>query len=138
MKIWIVIGLVALALLACETEGERISDANRDASRSSSSSSSSSSSPASSSISVFDLRIGDCFTAAEREPSRVRRVSCGSYHTDEVVGSFTVSFSSFPVLDSAFDNEALLKCPVQANSFLQPTRESWNAGDRTVLCLVSS
>jgi hypothetical protein len=88
---------------------------------------------------VFDLRAGDCF----REPGsgepgeyyEISIVSCSEGEGDYKVTDLMLvpDSDSFPGV-AAMDGHAL-ECGVLATTYYGPTEESWEAGDRTIICL---
>jgi Septum formation len=106
-------------------------------------------------VDVFELRVGDCLSgfADDAQVSTIHAVPCGEEHTDEI-------YAEVPIPDGDGDGEypgddAIVEL---ANTgcydrfaefiglswedseldfgFLAPTEQSWEEGDRQVLCLV--
>jgi hypothetical protein len=79
-------------------------------------------------VSTFDLRIGDCFrseallSSDEGEVAEVDRVECDDDWDGRVAESFLLE-----------DGES--RCPAVTGYYLFPTEDTWDAGDRTVLCI---
>ena len=84
---------------------------------------------------VFDLRGGDCFN--EISDREVDIVSCASPHEFEVLELVQMQGGDYPG-DSASEGIGARECPRLTHFFLHPTRESWGAGDRVLLCLQRS
>lgn len=101
-------------------------------------------------VSVFDLRVGDCFDGPEdfsTSVETVRAVPCAEAHDNEIYHAFDVPDGPYPGeadLDASADQE----CVGAFESFvgrdylesvleffpITPTSSSWAAGDRTVSC----
>jgi hypothetical protein len=89
--------------------------------------------------SVFDIRPGDCLQDGEpgNAYDRLHVVPCDSDDATAVVVSM---FAVDPAPDEYpgtpfFDDLAGRHCGRDATSFLKPTSDSWEAGDRTVKCV---
>lgn len=97
-------------------------------------------------VAVEDLRVGDCFDWAERlETGTVRQVHlqpCDRPHDAAAVGQTMYpanSESSWPGLDpiDAYANEVcgVIVPDEMAMVSIMPTEPSWEAGDRTIVCV---
>jgi hypothetical protein len=106
-------------------------------------------------ISVFDIGVGDCFNAPDEEVvSEVELLDCDDPHTYEAYHSEDhPAASSEPYIgDEAMSKyadevclgefEAFVGTPYQESAlfyfYLQPTEETWDVGDREILCSVYS
>ena len=106
-------------------------------------------------ISVFDLVVGDCFNAPEGDiVSEVERLDCDDPHTYEAYHSVDHPATSTDAYigDEAMSDFAEEAClgafedfigiPYEESAlfyfYLQPTAETWNVGDREILCSVYS
>jgi hypothetical protein len=99
---------------------------------------------------VFKLRPGDCINSAP-DGLAVTVLSCGTPHQAEVFATFTLPKSSWPG-SAAAEQDAGDGCasrlgaylnPDLANAglaqeFVYPNQAAWQAGERTVVCEVSS
>jgi hypothetical protein len=99
---------------------------------------------------VFKLRPGDCINSAPNGLT-VTVLSCGTPHQAEVFATYTLPKSSWPG-STAVEQEAGTGCasrlgaylnPDLANAglaqeFVYPNQAAWQAGERTVVCEVSS
>jgi hypothetical protein len=99
---------------------------------------------------VFKLRPGDCINSAP-DGLAVTVLSCGTPHQAEVFATFTLPKSSWPG-NAAAEQDAGDGCasrlgaylnPDLANAglaqeFVYPNQTAWQAGERTVVCEVSS
>jgi hypothetical protein len=99
---------------------------------------------------VFKLRPGDCINSAP-DGLAVTVLSCGTPHQAEVFATFTLPKSSWPG-NAAAEQDAGDGCasrlgaylnPDLANAglaqeFVYPNQAAWQAGERTVVCEVSS
>jgi hypothetical protein len=92
------------------------------------------------SVSVFDLRPGDCISEdipdETTEHGELEAVACTS--TDavaKVVNLVLIDAEGDYPEESFFDEEAALRCDAETTSFMFPTVESWDAGDRTIVCM---
>jgi putative regulator of septum formation len=99
---------------------------------------------------VFKLRPGDCINSAP-DGLAVTVLSCGTPHQAEVFATFTLPKSSWPG-NAAAEQDAGDGCasrlgaylnPDLANAglaqeFIYPNQAAWQAGERTVVCEVSS
>ncbi len=102
--------------------------------------------------SVFSIKVGDCFTepvaATDGTVSEIEIVACGSAHDDEAIASILLTDAEFPSL-SAIEDKADDACLARfldftsapANydgslnfSYFYPSQESWDEGDREILC----
>ncbi len=99
---------------------------------------------------VFKLRPGDCINSGPNGLA-VTVLSCGTPHDAEVFATFSLPASSWPGVATA-QQEASNGCasrlsgylnPDLANAglaqeFVYPNQTAWQAGERTVVCEVSS
>ena len=93
--------------------------------------------------SVFDLDAGDCFNYLSGEPLadsgeflEVNVTACeGDWHA-QVLNTFSVQGSSISYPGEAYLYEQHLeRCETGATNSFFPTRESWDAGDRSLTCI---
>jgi hypothetical protein len=99
---------------------------------------------------VFKLRPGDCINSAP-DGLAVTVLSCGTPHQAEVFATFTLPKSSWPD-SAAAEQDAGDGCASRlgaylnpdlanvglAQEFVYPNQTAWQAGERTVVCEVSS
>jgi Septum formation len=99
---------------------------------------------------VFKLRPGDCINSAP-DGLAVTVLSCGTPHQAEVFATFTLPKSSWPG-NAAAEQDAGDGCASRlgaylnpdlanvglAQEFVYPNQTAWQAGERTVVCEVSS
>jgi hypothetical protein len=101
---------------------------------------------------VFTLQVGDCLVdpSSEGEVSEVPVVPCSQPHTGEIFLSHMLTQSAFPS-DAELEGIVSDTCVVEFATFvgipyedsalevswLSPTSESWDAGDRELLCIVN-
>lgn len=105
-------------------------------------------------VTVYDLRVGDCFNAAEfsateeGEVSDVDGVPCDEPHAFEVFAVANYGGSAYPATDSQFEVaftevcippfEGYVGIPYADSalfaSAITPTEEGWDAGDREFIC----
>lgn len=103
------------------------------------------------SANIFDVELGDCvgdFSDAD-EVTSVTVVPCADEHGQEVFAITEIADGEFPG-DDTFSAQAEKDCVAQFGEFvgvawdaseldytwLQPTEESWEQGDRELVCLV--
>jgi hypothetical protein len=103
-------------------------------------------------VDVFDLRVGDCLDgfSAENEISKVPALPCSMEHTDEIMAAVSLTDEEgYPGAD-AIQEDADQACYEEFEEFvgmpwddsrldfgyLAPTDESWEEGDREILCTV--
>lgn len=100
---------------------------------------------------VFALKVGDCFNDPDSfgEIESVEAVPCSEPHDNEVFHTFDLPDGAFPGAD-AIDEAAFGGClpafeqyvdvSYQESSldisYLSPTAESWDRGDREIACLL--
>ncbi|HEV2634279.1 MAG TPA: hypothetical protein VGX23_03970 [Actinocrinis sp.] len=105
------------------------------------------------SVSATSLSVGECFNGGsigDQDLSTVHSLSCTSAHSAQVIGTFTMTDSTYPD-DSALSDEATTGCkpfndkvdttglPSDAQfAFIFPEEDSFNSGNKTVECLVQS
>jgi len=99
---------------------------------------------------VFKLRPGDCINSAPNGLT-VTILSCGTPHDAEVFATFALPKSSWPG-NTAVEQAAGTACASRlggylnpdlasaglAQEFVYPNQTAWQAGERTVVCEVSS
>jgi hypothetical protein len=94
---------------------------------------------------VFALGVGDCFGGqAGGEISDVPIVECSEPHESEVYSVWDVEGESLPIGTSSFEEgclerfEAAIGAPFESSvvysSIIFPTSDSWDQGDREVIC----
>lgn len=97
--------------------------------------------------SIFDLRAGDCvvnFGSSEAgkvvEEDRVTLVECNDERAQlRVTRLALVESDSVDYPGERFlDDFSLNSCGAESTSFLFPTEQSWEQGDRTITCLVDT
>jgi hypothetical protein len=101
---------------------------------------------------VFTLQVGDCLVdpSSEGEVSEIPVVPCSEPHTGEIFLSHTMTETALPS-DAEMEGIIDETCVTQFATFvgipyedsvlevswLSPTAESWDAGDRELLCIVN-
>jgi hypothetical protein len=91
-------------------------------------------------ISTFELRVGDCFESSvldgreEVELDAVDRVNCEGEWDGRVSESFLLPGSDYPG-EAAIEDEVSQRCPALTDYYLFPTEETWDLGDRAILCI---
>lgn len=99
-------------------------------------------------VDVFSLQVGDCISEVESEELQtVRIMPCDEPHTDEIYHRFELTGDELPTTEmwdtadaecipaleefvgTAWDDSEVSYWP------MSPTQESWDAGDREVLCV---
>ena len=105
-------------------------------------------------VTVTDLRVGDCFNAAEFneeddvEVDGVDGVPCSEPHAFEVYAVADYNGSAYPATDDMFNSAFFEVCvppfaayvgvPYESSelwaSAITPTESGWNAGDREFIC----
>jgi Septum formation len=102
---------------------------------------------------VFQLEEGDCLTSdpsVQGEVSEVPKVDCEEPHFSEVFHTYTIDADALP---SAADMEGIVEdqCLAEFETFvgmpyaesalevtwLEPTPESWERGDRELVCMIT-
>jgi Septum formation len=102
---------------------------------------------------VFQLEDGDCLTSdpsVQGEVSEVPKVDCEDPHFSEVFHTYTIDANTLP---SAGDMEGIVEdqCLAEFETFvgmpytesalevtwLEPTPESWERGDRELVCMIT-
>ena len=156
----VTISLVALLAAACTSGDDPETSASAAASQRASSEAALPSAAASASVgtdgeetSVFDLEVGDCFSASEDELETVVVVSCDAAHVFEVYHVFDHEAGG----DDAYpgDDEILqyadTECQVPFEDFVgldyqssqwyitsvTPSQETWDQGDREIVCTLN-
>ena len=101
---------------------------------------------------VFELGAGDCLNDASEsgDVSTVPVVDCDKPHDSEVYAVITMDSTDYPgddaVVAQANDNcraefESFIGVPAAHSRYmfnaLYPTEDSWNGGDREILCRVA-
>jgi hypothetical protein len=106
-------------------------------------------------ISVFDLAVGDCFNAPEGETvSEVELVDCAephqyeAYHAEDHPAAGDEAYIGDAAMTEYADEvclgqfESFVGTPWEESAlnyfYLQPTAETWDIGDREILCAVYS
>jgi hypothetical protein len=103
-------------------------------------------------VDVFELAVGDCvIDETEGEISETTKVPCTTPHLSEVYHLFDLPSGDFPQGDAlgaaveagclgAFEAYVGLDYDRSeyAVNWLEPTPESWAAGDREVVCMLST
>lgn len=105
-------------------------------------------------VSSMDLSVGDCFTEIENSSSveTVPLIDCNAPHQYEVYAEGDIDASTFPSDDEMKQyGEDICLAPFEDFvgvdyyssgaydiTFLNPTSGSWDNGDRTVTCLITS
>ena len=87
-------------------------------------------------VSEFSLRVGECYNAApETRNEFVELVNCSSDWEFRIVDrtEFT-EVTAYPGEDF-FERQASEQCPASLDFYLYPTSESWEIGDRALLCI---
>lgn len=138
----VAIFVLALLATACETDTQKIKDANEAAG----SSAPSSDTGGPEKISIFDLRTGDCYNEPslgaigddeEVELEEVERVPCSSNYQFKIAASMLAddpADGKYPGVPF-FDDMAFVGCPDSTTFVFFPTTESWEVGDRVVSCI---
>jgi hypothetical protein len=102
-------------------------------------------------VRVDNLKVGQCLNglgSASAAPTTLPVVACTASHEGEVVATFNLTGSAFPG-DSAVEKQAEDKCFAELETYspstkddqtigiyyLHPSRLSWGAGDRKVICI---
>ena len=138
--VFLLIGLISLSAFAgCQgtSDKERIRDSNEAAREGQTFNPD----ELSGTISVFDLRDGDCFNAPTVPEfgivdfEDVELVLCSGDWRYRVLNSFAVDREGSYPGDEYFTEEADFRCHRLYGVFLFPLAESWALGDRTVSCL---
>ena len=102
-------------------------------------------------VDVFDLEVGVCLADFQdaTELETIEASSCSEPHSDEIFASGSIPDGNFPGMD-VVEAKAQDMCIAEFDDFvgisyeesvldvgyLTPTEESWNDGDRDVLCTV--
>lgn len=101
-------------------------------------------------VSTDDLQIGDCpKTLTEGRETTVDVVPCTEPHEAEVIASFELEGEAFPGEDETFrfadggcSKRIVAVLPPGAPEYgvfsFAPSRQTWNLGDREVVCLVTA
>ena len=126
-----------MALVACTADAERIREANEAAADSSSVID-----QMTGKISVFDLRDGDCFDAPEIpggsglfDLEDVKLLGCSGDWSFVALNSFVVDRGGGYPGENYFMAEGNRRCDPLSNIYLFPMQDSWELGDRTVMCI---
>ena len=103
-------------------------------------------------LKAFDLRLGDCFNAADaREVESVAVMPCSDDHDFEIYHVFQLDDGAYPGQE-AIEDEWVDRCLARFEPFvglsydtsvldisaLFPTEESWKQDDREVLCALTA
>ena len=100
---------------------------------------------------VFDLEVGNCLADFQdaTELETVEASPCSEPHSDEIFAAHSIPDGDFPGMD-AVEATARNLCIAEFDEFvgkpyedsvlgvgfLTPTEQSWNDGDRNVLCTI--
>ncbi len=101
-------------------------------------------------VSVFSLRVGDCFDDVSLEPTEVSdvpAVSCDTPHDNEVFHVWQISGGDFPG-EEPLNTQGIDGCLEPFETYvgvdytdsrldlfpISPTAESWEQGDREIVC----
>jgi hypothetical protein len=91
-------------------------------------------------IDTWDIRVGDCFNVPPelKDPDtgdwiEVQLVPCSVDWQYRALNAFTVESSIFSL--SLFEQEVVDKCHRLFDWYLKPTQETWDTGDRQIMCL---
>lgn len=100
----------------------------------------------------FDLEVGDCLAEPAREgvvaDGDARPIACSQPHVGEVYDAITIKDGAYPGTEALVRESA--KCEATFENFVgnpygesdlrltyfHPTHESWERGDRQILCVV--
>ncbi len=104
------------------------------------------------SLDAFDMRVGDCFddpSSYGEEVHSLPGVPCADPHDNEVYAVFDVSLSSYPgeaeigimAQESCLERfEGFVGLDYESSTLdifpFYPTSESWNQGDREIVCAI--
>lgn len=141
--------LIALFSLACETDAQRIREANKAAQQSkrtptpeATSTPSPTPSAMAATMSVFDVRDGDCLSflgALDFQDTvrleEVELVECSGPWEARVLSSFVIDLESPYPGEDYFMSQWREQCDRRSTLPIYPLPESWALGDRTVNCL---
>jgi Septum formation len=110
-------------------------------------------SPEAEEATVFTLEDGDCLASdpgVQGEVSEVPKVDCEEPHFTEVFHTYTIDASGMPsaaemediVQDQCLSEfESFVGMPYEESSlevtWLEPTAESWERGDRELVCMIT-
>lgn len=100
---------------------------------------------------VFTIKVGDCLNdgAASGEVSSVPTIDCAEPHDSEAYSSIIIPDGDYPGEDAVL-SQADTECAADFASYVgiayeestlgyayyYPTQQSWDSGDREILCLV--
>ena len=102
-------------------------------------------------VDVFDLDVGDCLADFQdaTELDTIEASPCSEPHSDEIFASGSIPDGTFPgmeIVEATAQNLCIAQFDefvgisyedsVLDVGFLTPTEQSWNDGDRAVLCTV--
>jgi hypothetical protein len=138
--IYILAVLLLTALSGCNSDGD---DYGITVSETTPTQSSQSPEPRTGRVRVTDLRIGECFNGLPVRPSGapndivgdVRVVPCTGNWEYRDLNAYRTSLSGQLPSQEAFGQEAASRCPLNYDFLLAPSRLTWDAGDRAVVCL---
>ena len=82
--------------------------------------------------SIFDLQTDDCLNYFGEDD--VRRTSCTGPYDAQVLAVLDMPGDAYPG-DAAIDDFALQNCPSATDFIISPSPESWEQGDRELICL---
>ena len=128
---WLLLLTVICGVVACGgSDAERVREVSEDAPAADSS--------VSAEIDVMDIEEGDCIVSGlDTGPSveSVTIVPCSDVWQYRVVTVFNVADADEYPGEQVFDDEAALNCGDDTTATLYPTVESWDLGDRGIVCL---
>ena len=128
---WLLLLTVIFGVVACGgSDAERVREVSEDTPAADSS--------VSAEIHVMDIVEGDCIVSGlDTGPSveSVTIVPCSDVWQYRVVTVFNVTDADEYPGEQVFDDEAALNCGDNTTATLYPTVESWDLGDRGIVCL---
>jgi hypothetical protein len=127
-------GVIAAAVVADDEADDRINGSNQAAEEGDPSAG------GAGEVSTFDLRVGDCFQSDALDGSddveleAVDRVDCAEEWDGRVSESFLLADGDYPG-EPAIEAQVVERCPALTDYYLFPTEETWELGDRAILCV---
>ena len=86
-------------------------------------------------VNLGSIKTGECFNdAPETDSEMVELVGCDGQWTFQALNSFSLSDGPFPG-DASIDRQAEQECSRGTDLFLPPSADTWQHGDRSVVCL---